>query len=93
MIVGEKIYLELTCERCGYHWHNWRGKAPKSCARCKSKYWNEPRVYSGKYVPATICQRVKTTGRKAGKIKFEKRMADYRAELRRSELPDDKSSD
>lgn len=30
------------CNRCGHRWTT--GKIPKKCARCKSAYWNLPRV-------------------------------------------------
>ena len=56
---------DCVCERCGYSWTTYYQREPKSCAKCKSKYWNQPRVYSGKYVQATICQRTKPTGKKA----------------------------
>ena len=68
------------CERCGYEWgasaKNGYDKKdnllePKSCAKCKSKVWNQPRVYSGKYLNglAPMAKRYKATGRKAAKEK------------------------
>lgn len=46
------------CERCGYEWkvksfYSSRAQRdirvkPRSCAKCKNKGWNVPRVYGGK---------------------------------------------
>ena len=46
-------FEECTCERCGATWiaepvldektGKWVSIVPKSCAKCKSKYWNSPR--------------------------------------------------
>lgn len=65
---------DCTCERCGHTWEtrsSWyssqKNQLPKSCAKCKSKGWNKPRVYAGKYTEATILKREKPTGRKAKK--------------------------
>lgn len=71
MAMTEEYWNYLcTCERCGYVWKTiGKSKVPTSCAKCKSKGWNKPRVYSGKYVNATICQRTKPTGRKAANEK------------------------
>lgn len=33
---------EKTCKRCGYKWLS--DKDPKSCAKCRSPYWNKKRV-------------------------------------------------
>ncbi len=33
--------IECRCSRCGHKWLS--RTAPKSCARCKSKYWNRKR--------------------------------------------------
>lgn len=69
------------CQRCG---HTWKSKfkidyqklstkyiEPRNCAKCKSKKWNSPRVYGGKYLKglATMAKRFKPTGRKAAKQK------------------------
>ncbi len=83
----------LTCDRCGYGWDIYRRKLPKSCARCKSKGWDEPRVYAGKYVSATICTRVKATGHNARRLKSKKFLDDYLAEIRRSSDETGESSD
>ncbi len=34
----------VTCNRCGYEWTPRKGVTPKQCTRCKSPYWNKPRV-------------------------------------------------
>lgn len=65
------------CERCGYVWRarqsnvNYKYFEPQSCADCKSKVWNTPRVYGGKYLNglAPMAKRFKATGRKAAKKK------------------------
>ncbi len=37
---------QCKCERCG---HSWTSKIePKQCARCRSPYWNRPRVRPAK---------------------------------------------
>jgi hypothetical protein len=61
------------CHRCGYEWRpkqkiigdSYHWIEPKSCARCKSKVWNQPRVYAGKYISGTLARRFKPTGRAA----------------------------
>jgi hypothetical protein len=58
------------CERCGYNWTTKdKSIAPRSCAKCKSKVWNQPRVYAGKYISGTLAKRFKPTGRAAAQIK------------------------
>lgn len=79
------------CERCGYAWiasiNYQNGKfvyfEPKSCAKCKSKVWNKPRVYSNTKNFSGVCfaQREKPTGRQAAKLRPE-----IIAEKRRKEL-------
>lgn len=41
---------KLACNRCD---HTWRPfvKSPKRCPKCKSQYWNRPRVYRLKARP------------------------------------------
>ena len=72
MIEEKSNYYLCTCDRCGHVWEtrwDWKKRTakvlPKSCAKCKSKGWNSPRVYSGKYAEVTILKREKPTGRKA----------------------------
>lgn len=36
--------LERHCFRCSYTWWPRKPKAPCRCARCKSPYWNRPRL-------------------------------------------------
>jgi len=56
------------CERCGYDWAPKDiSTAPRSCAQCKSKVWNSPRVYAGKYINGTLAKRFKPTGRAAAR--------------------------
>lgn len=50
-----KQLCECTCERCGNKWDKdivddspIEDKLPKSCSKCKSKYWNKPRKQNGK---------------------------------------------
>ena len=64
------------CQRCG---HDWIAKPvgtemrePRSCAKCKSKVWNQPRVYAGKYISGTLAKRFKPTGRAAARSKYNK---------------------
>lgn len=64
------------CERCGHSWHSSKMDAqnkdflePKSCGKCKSKVWNQPRTYAGKYISGTLAKRFKPTGRAANKSK------------------------
>jgi len=60
------------CERCGYDWlPKDISIAPRSCARCKSKVWNQPRVYAGKYVSGTLAKRFKPTGRAAARQRID----------------------
>lgn len=35
--------MECTCERCQYVWNAAAAELPKTCARCRSPYWNVPR--------------------------------------------------
>lgn len=39
----ETTVKACRCLRCGYVWVP-RGGEPKTCANCRSAYWNEPRV-------------------------------------------------
>jgi hypothetical protein len=34
---------EVTCIRCNYKWYS-RVPNPRACPRCKSFYWNIPRI-------------------------------------------------
>ncbi|HEX8248994.1 MAG TPA: zinc ribbon domain-containing protein [Pyrinomonadaceae bacterium] len=73
------------CERCGHSWtvrqkyngNNYYRKEPKSCAKCKSKVWNQPRVYAGKYISGTMAKRFKPTGRAAAKLKCDPEQAEW----------------
>ncbi len=36
---------ELKCLRCDYEWDSIKkGSKPKVCPRCKSYYWDKPRI-------------------------------------------------
>jgi predicted Zn-ribbon and HTH transcriptional regulator len=35
---------ECTCSRCEYEWVSLGRKPSKRCPRCKSPYWDRPRV-------------------------------------------------
>lgn len=70
------------CERCG---HDWIAKPvdnvfvePRSCAKCKSKVWNQPRVYSVKYISAVLSKRFKPTGRAAARPKVEPEVENWK---------------
>lgn len=72
----DKTKGECFCERCGHYWKPKPFGAkddyyiePKSCAKCKSKVWNQPRVYAGKYISGTLARRFKPTGRAAAQLK------------------------
>ena len=39
---GPKIY-KVKCTRCGYEWIP-RTLKPKVCAKCRSPYWDKPRI-------------------------------------------------
>ena len=39
------ILPTLKCSRCGHKWHPAKPLVPKRCGRCKSPYWDRPRVY------------------------------------------------
>jgi len=68
------------CERCGRDWTSKEQSEgftePRSCAGCKSKRWNVPRVYAGKYISGTLAKRFKLTGRAAAKAKKKPRTVD-----------------
>ena len=63
-----------NCERCAHVWTATKlmddgFMEPSACAKCKSKVWNRPRVYAGKFVTGTLARRFKPTGRAAAKLK------------------------
>jgi len=39
---------KLVCSRCGHEWYPRSPRVPRVCARCKSPYWNRPRVRPAK---------------------------------------------
>lgn len=41
-----RLALTLTCVRCRCSWHP-RTPTPGQCAKCKSPFWDEPRVGAG----------------------------------------------
>jgi predicted Zn-ribbon and HTH transcriptional regulator len=47
MAVKEKVIMLFTfvCNRCGHKWNPRAPKEPKVCPKCKSPYWNKPRVF------------------------------------------------
>ena len=47
----EKRGWRCACLRCGYLWTSLGSKPPSKCSRCKSRYWNRPRVRK-QYRPA-----------------------------------------
>ena len=40
----ETRVLGYTCNRCGHIWVPRSFRTPKTCPKCKSPYWNTPRV-------------------------------------------------
>ena len=34
----------LNCNRCKHEWATRNKKDPKYCPKCKSPYWNKPRI-------------------------------------------------
>lgn len=34
---------KLTCLRCGYSWIQRTAEVPRTCAKCRSAWWNTPR--------------------------------------------------
>jgi predicted Zn-ribbon and HTH transcriptional regulator len=34
----------FKCERCGYEWVGRSKNEPKVCPKCKSPYWNTPKI-------------------------------------------------
>jgi len=36
--------LMLQCNRCGHRWLRRTITDPVQCPKCKTKYWNQPRV-------------------------------------------------
>jgi hypothetical protein len=41
MVVGMS---PTTCKRCSHEWIRRRPDLPKTCPKCKSPYWNKPRI-------------------------------------------------
>ena len=39
---------ECTCLRCGHTWLVTRDQLPRTCARCRSPYWDRPRQAGAK---------------------------------------------
>lgn len=38
--------MHLTCNRCGHEWTTRGESKPSKCSRCKSRRYDEPRVYA-----------------------------------------------
>ena len=36
--------MGYRCERCGHEWLPRNDQAPKVCPKCKSPYWDKPRI-------------------------------------------------
>jgi DNA-directed RNA polymerase subunit RPC12/RpoP len=43
--------MPFQCNRCGNQWDSKIKEGPKNCPKCKSPYWNKPRVRAGKLHP------------------------------------------
>lgn len=43
-VSSEVTLTMLECTRCGYKWFPRTLTLPEACARCRSPYWNKPRV-------------------------------------------------
>lgn len=60
----EIVSYQHTCLRCQHSWWSW-APAPKSCAKCKSKYWNLERTRAPYPSPGAIRQRAWRKRKKA----------------------------
>jgi len=38
------VIKKVQCNRCYFSWYPKTPKLPKLCGRCKSAYWNSPRI-------------------------------------------------
>lgn len=38
----------FKCTRCGHKWHPKKEEVPLRCAKCKTPYWNKPKVIKNK---------------------------------------------
>jgi len=47
MAIREIKAKKCICERCGHTWIAQTKTIPISCAKCRSPYWNRPRVKKG----------------------------------------------
>jgi predicted Zn-ribbon and HTH transcriptional regulator len=47
------------CNRCGYEWFS-KLDEPKRCTKCKSPYWNKPRIrlLENQHVVTSIAKRL-----------------------------------
>lgn len=65
----------FKCLRCGYEWipkgKRDSGKPPISCPKCRSKYWNKPRVRFRKSQEVELTKRLRKQGTSIKKIARE----------------------
>ncbi len=40
----QKTIRKCECSRCGYQWESQLENSPVYCPKCKSPYWNKPRI-------------------------------------------------
>ena len=45
IMITENTSTLFTCGRCFHSWQPRRPGAPRVCPKCKSPYWNKPRVF------------------------------------------------
>ena len=43
-MVKKVSLMGYRCERCGHEWLPRNDQAPKVCPKCKSPYWDKPRI-------------------------------------------------
>lgn len=46
--MGEVVRKVWKCDRCHHEWLSRDGENPLRCAKCKSPYWNRPKLDSQK---------------------------------------------
>ena len=45
--MGEITLKGYVCERCGHQWVPREEERPTVCPKCKSPYWDKPRITKG----------------------------------------------
>lgn len=52
--MGEVTRKVWKCDRCGHEWLSRDGENPLRCAKCKSPYWNRPKIEGQKIKSPSI---------------------------------------